>query len=97
MNYNEFYGHVRRAGLNLKDFALLIKMTPASLTNYSKKGKVPTHLAVIATLLGEMHEKKVDYKDVLSQINISTKRPRGVSHSAKFGRDRKIDLDEVRS
>jgi len=32
------------------------------VTNYAKSGEVPSHLAVIAALLGEMAERKIDFR-----------------------------------
>jgi len=52
MKYKEFIRNGGKAGLSLKEFAELIKINRISLSNYSQKGKVPDHLAVIATLMG---------------------------------------------
>jgi len=77
MTYVEFQRHVGKAGLTIKAFAALIRMNRISLSNYAKQGEVPSHLAVIAALLGEMADRGVDYKDVLSRIDIAPKKPRG--------------------
>lgn len=93
MTYIEFIRHIRKANLTLKDFAELLKMNPASLSNYAKKGEVPMHLAVIATLLAEMYERKINYHHILEKIDIPTKKPRGLGKEGKFGGDKQIDLD----
>lgn len=78
MSYDEFQLHVRKAGLKLNEFANLMQMTPTSLSNYRKKAEVPTHLAVIAVLLEEMTKHGLDFKKVLSQVEITPKKARGV-------------------
>ena len=65
MTYYEFLRQLGKAGLTVKEFAELIRMNRISINN-SKQGKVPSHLAVIACLMGEMAERGVDYRDALS-------------------------------
>jgi hypothetical protein len=85
MNYEEFHRHVRKAGLTLKEFAALICMNRVSLSNLKKKEEVPSHLGVIAALLGEMKDKSIDFHGVLSRIDIAPKRPRGAGRDGSFG------------
>jgi 23S rRNA maturation-related 3'-5' exoribonuclease YhaM len=87
MIYEEFQRQIGKAGLTLCKFAQLVKMNRNSLSNYGKKGQVPSHLAVIAALLGEMAERKIDYREVLSKIDITPKKPRGAG-IGKFGGDK---------
>ena len=87
MTYDEFQRHIGKAGLKLNQFADLVKMNRVSLSNYGKQGHVPSHLAVIAALMGEMAERKIDYRDVLSRIEIAPKKPRGAG-LGKFGGDK---------
>jgi hypothetical protein len=91
MTYQEFQRQVGKSGLSLKEFADLIKMNRVSLSNYGKSGQVPSHLAVIAALLGEMADKKIDFRHVLAGIDISAKKPRGAG-IGKFGGDRQLEL-----
>ena len=84
MTYDEFQRHIGKAGLRLNQFADLVKMNRISLSNYGKHGHVPSHLAVIAALMGEMAERKIDYLGVLSRIDIAPKKPRGAG-IGKFG------------
>lgn len=79
MNYDEFRRHIGKAGLKMQEFADLIRMTPAALSNYRQKGEVPTHLAIIAVLLGELADNQIDYRQALSKVAISPKKPRGIS------------------
>ena len=91
MTYDEFQRQVGKAGLTIREFAELVKMNRISLSNCSKKGEVPSHIAVIAALLGEMAERKIDFRDVLSRIEILPKKPRGAG-IGKFGGNKQIDL-----
>ena len=93
MTYEEFQRQIRKAGLTIRQFAELVKMNRVSLSNYGRKGEVPSHLAVISVLLGEMADQKIDYRRVLSQIEISPKKPRGAGGIGKFGGDKQSDLD----
>src|SRR4051794_6881181 len=91
MTYDEFQRHIGKAGLKIHQFADLVKMNRVSISNYGKKGEVPSHLAVIAALLGEMADRKIDYREVLSRIDIVSKKPRGAG-IGKFGGDKQEDL-----
>lgn len=92
MTYDEFRRHLGKAGVTAYEFADLIKMNPNSVTNCSQRGTVPAHLAVIAALMGEMSERKVGFRDVLSSIEIKPKRPRGGAAKGRFGGSKQVDL-----
>lgn len=92
MNYEEFVRHVGKAGLRLNEFAGLVGMTPKSLSNYRKVDKVPGHLAMIAALLGEMAERGIDYREILSRIDISPKKSRETD-TGKLGGGKVGSLD----
>lgn len=85
MDYQEFSRHLGKAGLTIKAFAELLRMNRISISNLKQKGEVPMHLAVIAALLGEMVDKGVDYKPVLSRIEIEPKQAKGVAAQGVFG------------
>ena len=93
MSYEEFLKQIARAGLTIREFAQLIRMNRISLSNYAKRGEVPSHLAVIAVLVGEMGERKIDFKTVLQSIAIEPKKPRGAG-IGKFGGDKQEGLFE---
>ena len=77
MTYDEFLRQLGKAALNIREFAELLQMNSNSLSNYAKQGEVPSHLAVIATLMGEMAEHRLDFRGPLSRIEIPRKKPRG--------------------
>lgn len=92
MTYDEFKRHLGKAGMNVHQFADLTKMNRNSVTNCAQKGAVPTHLAVIAALMGEMAENQLDFKTILSKIDIQPKRPRGRAAKGCFGGSKQIDF-----
>ncbi len=77
MDFEEFKRHIGKAGLTTREFAELLCMNRNSISNYAATGKVPSHLAVIAALMGEMAEQRVDFRAVLSKITITPNKPRG--------------------
>ncbi|WP_323937007.1 hypothetical protein [Aeromonas veronii] len=79
MTYEEFQRRLGKAGLTARDFAALVKMHPNSISNCSRKGEVPSHLAIIVSLMGEMAEHGLDFKSVLGKIDFDCKKPRGFS------------------
>ncbi|WP_288128479.1 XRE family transcriptional regulator [Thiomonas sp.] len=62
MTYTEFKRQLGKAGLTVRAFAALMGQTPNSITNYASKGQVPTHLAIIATLMAEMVDAGIDFR-----------------------------------
>lgn len=91
MTYDEFHRQLGKANLTIRAFAELLKMNRSSLSNYCKKGSVPSHLALIALLLAEMAERKIDYFDLISKIEITPKKPRGAGVN-KFGGNKQNGL-----
>jgi hypothetical protein len=85
VTYEEFQRHVGKAGLTLTEFAGMVRMSRVSISNLSRKGEVPGHLAIIASLLGEMAEQRVEFRTVLSRIDVKPKKPRG-PRASNFGR-----------
>ena len=79
MTYQEFKNHLGKAGLTAHRFADITKMNRNSITNYSQKGAVPSHLALIAALLGEMKECRIDFERILEKIDIQPKKSRGTA------------------
>jgi hypothetical protein len=93
MTYEEFHRQLGKAGLSIRAFAKLVRMNPNSVSNYAGIGKVPTHLAVIAVLMGEMAEKGIDFRNALARLPVAAKKPRGGSRKGRFGGDRQSDLN----
>lgn len=85
MTYEEFQRQLGKAGITVREFADLVKMNRNSVTNCAQKRVVPSHLAVIVSLMGEMAEHRLDFRDVLSRVEIKPKKPRGSAVNGLFG------------
>ncbi len=92
MTYEELRRHLGKAGLSVKSFALLIKQTPNSITNHAKHGEVPSHLAIIAALMGDMAENGQDFRATLSRIQFEPSKPRGGAVKGRFGGSKQISM-----
>ncbi|ENX25571.1 MULTISPECIES: hypothetical protein [Acinetobacter] len=68
MPYTEFQRLVGKAGLSIKEFAALLDMKPNSITNYSKQGVVPTHIAVIVALISTMKDEGLDFFPIFEKV-----------------------------
>ena len=93
MDYSRFLKELERADLTIRAFAELIGMNPNSISNYAKSGEVPTHLAVIASLVGEMSVRGLDFRGPIGKIAPTPKKPRGRGRNGHFGGDRQVPLD----
>ena len=80
MNYEELKRNIRKAGLDIKDFAELIKVNPNSITNLKSKKKIPKNIGIIAVLLGEMKEAKLPFKDFLNSLDLEEQTARRKSN-----------------
>jgi len=77
LDYDELVRNIGKAGLTIKEFANLIKANPNSITNLSnKEKKVPKNLAIIAMLLGELVDKKIDYKPLFEKLDLEPQKAR---------------------
>lgn len=90
MTYDEFRRQIGKAGLTIQTFADLVKMNRISLSNYKNKD-VPSHLAVMATLMGAMADGQTDFRNALSNIELEQKKPRGAG-IGKFGGDKQPNI-----
>lgn len=93
MPYADFLVELARARLSVRAFADLIGMNPNSISNYARGGEVPTHLALIATLIGELGAQGIGYRQVVARIEVTPKKPRGGARRGHFGGDRQSNLD----
>lgn len=93
MEYEEFKRQLGKAGITVREFADLVRLQPNSVTNYARRGEVPSHLALIVTLMGEMAENQIDFRITLSRLSIGPNKPRGAAAKGRFGGARQIDLE----
>lgn len=67
MGYDEFKQILKEARVPVKTLAAVLGIQPTSLTNYSARGEVPRHIAVVATLIRELTVKNVPVEDALAR------------------------------
>ena len=82
MEYTEFKRHLGKAGLTVAEFASLTGKRSPSISNYAVTNDVPSHVALIAVLMGEMADHGIDFRAAAAKVEFKTARPRGRS----FGR-----------
>lgn len=92
MTYDDFLGELNKAGLSVKRFADLMGMQPSSISNNKKRGGVPIHLALIASLVAEMSANQIDYELVMRRVQPVKKRPRGAAIEGRFAGDKQTTL-----
>lgn len=76
MRYEDFHKRLTRAELSVKEFAGFLGVNPRSISNYSQKGEVPNHLALIALMLAELIKYDVKLKDIISTLSKFGSKPR---------------------
>lgn len=77
MNYAEFKRNVGKAGLTIKAFSALINVRPTSISNYANKPEIPQKYAVLAVLLGDAVERKLNVRELLARNEIDWPSTRG--------------------
>lgn len=92
MTYDEFLRQLGKAGLTIREFAEAVKMNRNSVTNLAKQGEVPSHLALIATLMGVLADHHIQFLDALTRIEIKPKKARGSASKGRFGGTKQMDL-----
>lgn len=79
MRYDAFQEELKGARLSVRAFARLLKLNPNSITNYKTVGEVPSHLAVIASLIRAMKDAALDYEAAIARVPIERKAARGIA------------------
>jgi hypothetical protein len=92
MTYDEFSRHLSKAGITAKEFANLLKKHPNSVTNNAKSGRIPNELGVIAALIGEMADRNIEFRTVISRLELLKRKTRGTAELGKFGGNPQISL-----
>ena len=93
VRYLEFKRQLGKAGITSKEFARLVRLSANSITNYAATGDIPSHLAIIAVLMGEMAEAGLNFRSAVENLDISMGKPRGSASKGKFGGSKQEVLD----
>lgn len=73
MTYEELTERVEHLGTTKKELEQLLNYSENYLTSFTKK-PIPKHVAIIIELLTILHINKIDYKQAISQLDL-TKNP----------------------
>ncbi|MEA3264632.1 MAG: XRE family transcriptional regulator [Pseudomonadota bacterium] len=93
MSYDDFISELGKAGLSVRDFAALLGMRANSVSNYSKRGEVSSHLGIIAALLAELRLNGIPYNPVFNRVDVNKKKSRGSATKGKFGGDPQTQME----
>lgn len=70
VEYTEFKRHLGKAGMDLREFASLIGVCPTAVSNHASKNSVPRTYAVVAVLLGDAADRKIDFREALARFDL---------------------------
>jgi transcriptional regulator with XRE-family HTH domain len=69
MRYDRFKQELAKAGLSVREFADEIGVNATTVSNYATRDRVPTHFAVIVTLMAAMKENGLDFQNALAGLD----------------------------
>lgn len=77
MDYKEFKRHMGKAGLVNREFANLVGVHEKTISNMSKRERVPNHMAAIVLLMGLLADKHISFRGELEGLRLKKADPRG--------------------
>jgi len=92
MTFINFKKLLLDADITLPKFANLIKVSEKNIQAYKKKGEVPNTIAVIAKSFATFHEKEIDYKALIKELELVKKEKKG----AGFSKDKDKDKERLK-
>lgn len=70
----------------------MLKKHPNSVTNNAKNGRIPNELGVIAALIGEMADNNIEFRNLISSLELTKRKARGAAELGKFGGNPQVTL-----
>jgi hypothetical protein len=83
MTYQDFVDELAAVGISGRELGRLLRLNKNTIANYKSKGKVPSNLAVIVTLMRLLADNEISFKEKLASLDIQVNAARGKSISAK--------------
>ncbi|MEA1917682.1 MAG: hypothetical protein U9N42_09210 [Campylobacterota bacterium] len=83
MTFIEFKKLLLDSEITLPKFSKLIKVSEKNIQAYKKKGEVPNTIAVIVTCFATLHEKGIDYREMVESLNLEAKTKKGAGFAKK--------------
>ena len=83
MTFIDFKKLLLDAELTIPKFTALIKVSEKNIQAYKKKKEVPNAIASIAACFAKMHQEGMDYKTLITDLDLKKKEKKGSGFSAK--------------
>jgi hypothetical protein len=83
MTFIDFKKLLLDAELTIPKFTELIKVSEKNIQAYKKKKEVPNTIASIAACFATMNQKGMDFKKLISDLNLEKKEKKGAGFSKK--------------
>lgn len=83
MTFIEFKKLLLDAELTIPKFTALIKVSEKNIQAYKKKKEVPNAIAVAAACFAKMNQEGMDYKELISNLELKKKEKKGAGFSKK--------------
>jgi len=93
MTFIDFKKLLLDAELSIPKFTDLIKVSEKNIQAYKKKKEVPNAIASIAACFAYMNKENIDYKHLITELNLVKKEKKGSGFSAKK-KDKKDKKDK---
>jgi len=91
MTFIEFKKNLLDAEISLPKFSKLIKVSEKNLQSYKKKGEVPNPIAVTVACFVEMKKAGLDYREMVTNLNLKAKTKEGVGFAKKAKKEAAAD------
>lgn len=82
MTYQELTEKIEQLGTTKKELEQLLSYSENYLTSFARK-PIPKHVALIVELLVVLHVNKIDYKEVINQLDLSKNPHKGGKFESK--------------
>jgi hypothetical protein len=83
MTFIDFKKLLLDAELTIPKFTELIKVSEKNIQAYKKKKEVPNTIASIAACFATMNQKGMDFRKLISDLNLEKKEKKGAGFSKK--------------
>ena len=83
MTFIEFKKTLLDAEISLPKFSKLIQVSEKNIQSYKKKGEVPNAIAALVTCFASMHHKNIDYRTIISDLDLKAKTKKGAGFAKK--------------
>lgn len=83
MTFIEFKKLLLDAELTIPKFTALIQVSEKNIQSYKKKKEVPNAIAAVAACFAKMNQEGIDYRTLISELELKKKEKKGSGFSAK--------------